>query len=109
VDLWPSTTNTHTIDLNNAMVFIRPEQAEGEKGKNVVIGKARPKNTDDKILSREVVLEKAPDGKGLIKITVNARVLGGQEGASSSASRPLVQDRPVRTVSPTGQTVLPQG
>ena len=106
--LFPVHTNTHTIDLNNAKVLLRPEQAEGAKGKNVVIGKARPKNTDDKNLSREVVLEKAPDDKGLIKITVKAHVPGGQEGASSS-SRPAVQDPPVRPVSPTGLTVLPQG
>ena len=55
-------TNTHTIDLSNAKVLLRPEQAEGAEGKNVVIGEARPKNVNDKILAREVVLEKAPDG-----------------------------------------------
>ena len=85
-------------------LFIRPEQAEGAKGKNVVIGETRPKNIDDKILAREVVLEKAPDGKELIKITVRAQLPGGQESSSAAASRPAVQDRPVRSVSPTGQT-----
>ena len=73
-------TNMHTIDLSNAKVLIRPEQAEGAEGKNVVIGETRPKNVNDKILAREVVLEKAPDGKELIKNTVKARVPGGQEG-----------------------------
>ena len=96
--LFPVHTNTHTIDLNNAKVLLRPEQAEGAKGKNVVIGETRPKSVDDKILAREVVLENAPNGKELIKITVKAHVLGGQEGASSSW--PAVQDRPVRTVCP---------
>jgi len=91
-------TNTHIIDLSNAKVMIRPEQAEGAQGKNVVIGETRPKNVNDKILDREVVLEKAPDGKELIKITVKAHVPGRQEGASSS--RPAVQDRPVRPVRP---------
>jgi len=43
----------------------------------VVIGEARPKNVNDKILAKEVVLEKAPDGKELIKITVKAKVSGG--------------------------------
>ena len=66
-----------------------------------MIGETRPQNFDDKILAKEVVLEKAPDGKELIKITVKANVPGRQEGASSS--RPAVQDRPVRPVSPTGQ------
>ena len=63
-----------------------------------MIGETRPQNFDDKILAKEVVLEKAPDGKELIKITVKAHVPGGQEGASSS-SRPAVQDRPVRPIS----------
>src|SRR6185503_14169867 len=93
-------TNTHTIDLSNAKVMIRPEQAEGAEGKNVVIGETRPKNVNDKILAREVILEKAPDGKELIKITVKAKVPGGQESSSTAASRPADQDRPVRPVSP---------
>ena len=52
----------HTIDVNNANVLIRPKQAEGAKGKNVIIGEKRPKNVNDNILAREVVLEKTPDG-----------------------------------------------
>ena len=87
---FPVHTNTHTIDLNNAKVLIRPEQAEGAKGKNVVIGDVRPKDADDKILDREEVLEKAPDGKELIKITIKARVPSGQEGSSSNTSWPVV-------------------
>ena len=83
-------TNTHTIDLNNAKVLIRLEQAEGAKGKNMVIGETRPKNIDDKILAREVVLKNAPDGKELVKITVKAHVPGRQEGSSSAASQPAV-------------------
>jgi len=85
-------TNMHTIDLSNAKVLIRPEQAEGAEGKNVVIGEARPNNVNDKILAREVVLEKAPDGKELIKIAVKAQVPGGQENSSAAASWPAVQD-----------------
>jgi len=76
---FPVHTNTHTTDLSNANVLLRPEQAEGAEGKNVVIGETRPKNVNDKILAREVILEKAPDGKELIKITVKAKVPGGQE------------------------------
>jgi len=66
----------------------------------VVIGEAMPKNVNDKILSREVVLEKAPDGKELIKITVKTQVPGGQESSSAAPSRHAVQDRPVKPVSP---------
>jgi len=49
--------------LNNAKVFLQPQQAEGAMGKNVIIGEERPKSADDKILGREVVLEKTPDGR----------------------------------------------
>ena len=75
----------------------------------MVFGETRPKNANDKILAREVVLEKSPDGKELIKITAKAKVPGGQESSSVAASRPAVQDRPVRPVSLTGQTGQPQG
>ena len=51
----------HTIDMNNAKVLIQPDQAEGAKGKNVIIGEERPKNVDYKILAREVVLAKTPE------------------------------------------------
>ena len=42
----------HTIDLSNAKVLIRPDQAEGAKGKNVIIGDDRPLTVDNKILAR---------------------------------------------------------
>ena len=86
VDKAPSPV--HTIDLNNAKMLIRPEQAEGAKGKNVMIDETRLKNDDDRILDREVVLEKAPDGKELIKITVKAHVpgRGGERGFFSCKS-----------------------
>ena len=67
----------HAIDHNNAKVLIRPEQAEGAKGKNVMIGEERPKNVNDKIPAKEVVLEKAPDGKESLKITLKASRSGG--------------------------------
>ena len=62
----------HSIDLDNAKVLIRLEQAEGAKGKNVIIGEERPKNVNDKILAREAVLEKTPDGKESLRITLKA-------------------------------------
>ena len=69
----------HTINLNNAKVLIRPEQAVGAKGNNVIIGEERPKNVKDKILTREVVLEKTPDGKESLKITLKASRPGGKQ------------------------------
>ena len=68
----------HTLELNNPKVLIRPDQAEGAKGKNVVIGDPRPMNANDKILVRGVVVQKTPDGKSMLKITVNAPRPGGQ-------------------------------
>jgi len=35
----------HTIDMNNSKVLIRPEQAEGAKGKNVIIGEKKADNS----------------------------------------------------------------
>ena len=78
----------HTLELNNPKVLLRPDQAEGAKGKNVVIGDIRLINANDKILAREVVAEKTPDGKSTLRIIVNAPKLGGQ---GDSASQPAVQ------------------
>ena len=93
----------HTIDLNNTKVLIRPDQAEGAKGKNVIISDDRPLTVDNKILSREVIQDKTPDGKKNLRIIPKPCTLGGQEG-SSSGDRSAAQPRPVRPVSPTGQT-----
>ena len=81
----------HTLELNNPKVLIRPEQAEGAKGKNVIIGEPRPKNINDKIQTREVTMEKTPDGKESLKITVKASRPGGQESCSQNMSRPAAQ------------------
>ena len=45
----------HTIDLNNAKVLIRPDQAKGAKGKNVIIDDERLLTVENKILAREVI------------------------------------------------------
>jgi len=91
----------HTLELHNPMVLLRPEQAEGAQGKNVVIGDPRPMNAKDKILTREVVAEKTPDGKPTLRIFVNAPKPGGQ---ASLSSQPAVQAQSVRTVASTGLT-----
>ena len=67
----------HTIDLNNAKVLIWPDQAEGAKGKNVIIGDERPLTVDNKILAREVIQEKTPNGKRNLRIILKPRMLGG--------------------------------
>ena len=86
--------SVHTINLNNAKVLIRPDQAEGAKDKNVIIGDDRSLTVDNKILAREVIQEKTPDGKKNLKIIFKPRTLGGQ-GDSSSGDRSATQPRPV--------------
>ena len=73
----------HTLELNNPKVLLRPEQAEGAQGKNVVIGDPRPMNANNKILAREVIVEKTPDGKPTLRIFVNAPKVEGQTSSSS--------------------------
>ena len=73
------------------------------KGKNVIIGDDKSLTVDNKILAREVIKEKAPDGKKNLRIILKPRTLGGQEG-SSSGDRSAAQPRPLRPVSLTGQT-----
>jgi hypothetical protein len=86
----------HTIDLDNTKVLIRPEQAEGAIGKNVIIGEPRPKNVDDKILAREVTLEKTPHGKESLKITVKASRPGGARKFLARDESACNSARPVR-------------
>jgi hypothetical protein len=68
----------NTIDLQNSKVLIQPEQAETAKGKNVVISEKCTITVDEKISSREVVVEKTADGKESLKITIKAPTLRGQ-------------------------------
>ena len=46
--------HVHTLELNNPKVLIRPDQAEGAKGKNIVIGDSRLMNANDKILPEKL-------------------------------------------------------
>ena len=94
----------YTIDLCNSKVLIRLEQAEGVKGKNVIIGEERLKDVKDKILAREVVVEKTSEGRESLKITIKASRPGGQESSPQDTSWPVAQARPVRPASSTGQT-----
>jgi hypothetical protein len=83
----------HTIELQGAKVLVWPEQVESTKDKNVIIVEGRPKSSDDKILSREVVLEKAIDGKEMLKITIKTSGLdwrgGGVSDRCAQPARPV--------------------
>jgi hypothetical protein len=104
----------NTIDLQNSKVLIWPEQAEAAKCKNVVIGEKHTITANEKILSREVVVEKTVNGKESLKITIKALTLGGGGG---QAQAKIVEEttrqpealqlvRPVHTI---GQTGLARG
>jgi hypothetical protein len=85
-------------------------QAEATKGKNVVIGEAKPDLTG-KELVRKVEYEKTRDGKETFKVTVSAFGHGGQ-GSSTHTDKRLSESslaRPVRPVEVTGQTGVPLG
>ena len=49
-------------------------------------------------------MEKTPDGKESLKITVKASRPGGQESFSQKTSRPATQAQTVRPIASTGQT-----
>ena len=49
-------------------------------------------------------MEKTPDGKESLKITVKTSRPGGKESSSQKTNRPATQARPVRLVASTGQT-----
>ena len=85
------------LRLGHLKVLIRLDQAEGAKGKNMIIGDERPLTVDNKILAREVIQEKISDGKRNLRIILKPHTLGGQ-GESSSGDRSAAQPRSVRPV-----------
>jgi hypothetical protein len=91
----------NAIDLHGAKVRVWPKQAESTKGKNVFVDEERPRSCEDRIWSREVVLEKDVDSKDILKITVKASRLGGQAGNSMQDralfSRTHIADRSDRS------------
>jgi hypothetical protein len=98
------------MDLQQPKVLVRPHQAEATKGKNVVIGEAKP-DLRGKELIRKVEYEKTPDGKETFKVTVSASGHGGQGSSTpvdQRSSEPYLA-RPVRPVDVTGQTGAPPG
>ena len=77
IDRNPFPANTFLVDLQSAKVLIQPDQAESAKGKNVIIGDERPMASNAKVPTREIILDKSPDGKETIKVTIKGSGLGG--------------------------------
>jgi hypothetical protein len=100
----------NTMELQQPKVLVRPHQAEATKGKNVMVGEAKP-DLRGKELTREVAYEKNPDGKETFKITVKASGHGWQ-GSSTSSGQHITEpvlDRVVRPGVQGGQTAPAHG
>jgi hypothetical protein len=67
-----------TLEINNTVVLIRPEQADSIIGNNVIIGEPRESKKGKKVLDREVVLEKSSDNRDNLKIIIKSCGLGGK-------------------------------
>jgi uncharacterized protein YggU (UPF0235/DUF167 family) len=77
----------------------------------VVIGEKRTITADEKILSREVVVNKTAEGKKSLKITIKAPTLRGEAQAKIAekmAKQPKTS-QPARPVHATGQTGSTRG
>jgi hypothetical protein len=61
----------NTMELQQPKVLVRPHQDEATKGKNVMVGEAKP-DLRGKELTREVAYEKTPDDRETFKIVVKA-------------------------------------
>jgi hypothetical protein len=95
VDKQPSLINT--MKLQQPKVLVRMHQVEATKGKNVMVGEAKP-DLRGKELTREVAYEKTPDGRETFKITVEASGHGGQGSSMLSGQHTTepVLDKAVR-------------
>jgi hypothetical protein len=108
VDKQPFPINT--MELQQPKVLVRPHQAEAAKGKNVMVGEAKPDSRGQE-LTRELAYEKTPIGRETFKITVKASEHGGQGSSMSSGQQTTepVLDRAVRPGVQGGQTAPAHG
>jgi hypothetical protein len=60
----------NALDLQGKKVLIQPEAAGSANKHNVVVGEPRTSKEKDKVLAREIVLSRKPNGKETIKITI---------------------------------------
>jgi hypothetical protein len=108
VDKQPFPINT--MELQQPNVLVRLHQVEATKGKNVMVGEAKP-DLRGKELTREVAYEKTPDGRETFKINVKASGHEGQ-GSSMPSSRHTTEpvlDMAVRPGVQSGQTAPARG
>jgi hypothetical protein len=99
-----------TMELQQPKVLVQPHQAEATKGKNVMVGEAKP-DLRGKELTREVAYEKTVDGKETFKITVKASEHGEQGSFKPYGQQTIepVLDMAVRPGVQGGQTAPAHG
>jgi hypothetical protein len=81
VDKQPFPINT--MEWQQPKVLVRPHQAEATKGKNVMVGEAKP-DLRGKELVREVAYEKTSDARESFKIIAKASGHGGKDRPSTN-------------------------
>ena len=81
------------MDLEGKKMLIRPNIAESANKDNVVIGEPRNSKEGDKVLGRKIVLEKQPDGKEVLKITIKNATLGGQPQVQEDVHVKLIKPK----------------
>jgi hypothetical protein len=93
----PPCSSATAMELQQPKVLVWLHQAEATKGKNVMVGEAKP-DLRGKELTREVAYEKTPHGRETFKITVKAFGHGGQGSSTLSGQQTTehVLDRAVR-------------
>ena len=83
----------NTMDLEGKKLLIRPEVAGSANKANVITGEPRKDKEGEKVLGRQVVLDKQPCGKETIKITINNPTLGGQPQAQENTRVKFVKPK----------------
>ena len=91
VDKQPFPMNT--MGLEGKKLLIQPEVAESANKANVIVGEPRKDKEDNRVLGRQVVLDKQPDGKEVIKITIKNPTLGGQSQVQENTHVKIVKPK----------------
>jgi hypothetical protein len=79
------------IDFKGKNVLIRPNTADKEKGKEVIIGNTREADERNKVSCRKVVAEKTPDGGETLKVIITTSGTGGQAQTKGRVQEPVLR------------------
>jgi hypothetical protein len=94
------------IDFEGKKVLIRPNAADKEKGKEVIIGNAREADASNKVSCRKVEVEKTPDGGETLKVTITTSSAGGKHRQGDRCGNPYCASRTVQHLDTYGLKLL---